>query len=775
MSVAHQMMYARRVTNLSSQSSFSTSTGSFSIDHKMPPKGKNGHTPTSDQCRPETMDVLDARVSIPVPLPAEDILTNLGFCQSGSFIPRRFLKDWVNKTRRIQANQKDQLCKQWIHDAVAFHLHQMAQECQLGDSEDGFGGGGDSSNFGDSEFSDSRSKQKSEEWERRLMSSSSSGMEQEAERTQQLRSVLERHSQLLSKTQKEKLQRRRWKQFASQRSRSLATIQQEPTDSPNGTMCFGSVEQEHGEQEQNLYNRPMRCSAEKEQKEHGEKKRHHVQKKNKVQNKSNEEKEPNRKSQHSEQKEQEEKKEHSEEEEWRVGQNLWEQMGAAELKGDHQNQPCSLEKLDPESELEKEKFEPWISTGFNVLATIPNEEELPCQAMCRGSSRTLGQVLHSAIDQLETPVLAQLSTSAVDQMSSPILDLLPTPIPDQASSPVPGQVSNSVLDETPCPGPSPSVFIDLPSIVVSGSSLLHSDSLEVAEIFNPPTKMDDFSGFQLIVEPLLSVSRNSSPSLGSHSPNSISPVTVIEVDHLDNRGDIWTGTDCTDRDRASPLTTLIIPNDPNYHDDGSDGTSKCSSLSATYYDTKQWLSSSDTIGDSSVEVMSPENDVSQFRCTSVPAYLPSFAEDEFGCSSSLRNSQQNLGDDSQFSYSESRANTQAESLSPLLFSRPRSGYDSMGFPDDWSVSDVTGDGPSVMNASTQTSQYWDITGVVSYVSTHIMPHLCGKCQFYIMKGDPFRSVQNVTDIDSTSNDDVQLIDKTSGLYEEAVHCYESSA
>jgi len=68
-------------------------------------------------------------------------------------------------------------------------------------------------------------------------------------------------------------------------------------------------------------------------------------------------------------------------------------------------------------------------------------------------------------------------------------------------------------------------------------------------------------------------------------------------------------------------------------------------------------------------VMSPENDVSQFRCTSVPVYLPSFAEHGFGCSSSLRNSQQNLGKDSQFSYGESRANTQDESLSPLLFSR----------------------------------------------------------------------------------------------------------
>ena len=138
--------------------------------------------------------------------------------------------------------------------------------------------------------------------------------------------------------------------------------------------------------------------------------------------------------------------------------------------------------------------------------------------------------------------------------------------------------------------------------------------------------------------------------------------------------------------------------------------------------------------------MSPENDVSQFRCTSVPVYLPSFAEHGFGCSSSLRNSQQNLGKDSQFSYGESRANTQDESLSPLLFSRQRSGYDSMGLPDNWSLSDVTGDGPSVMNAVTQTSQYWDITGVVSHVSTYIVPHLCGKCQFYIMKGDPFKSV-----------------------------------
>ena len=770
MSMAHQMMFGRRVKDLSSQSSFSTSTGSFSNDHK------NRHAPTSDQCRPEPMDVLDARMSIPMPLPAEDVLTNLGFCQSGSFIPQRFLKDWVNKTRRIQANKKDQQCQQWIHDAVAFHLHQMAQGCQLGgDLEDRSGGGCDSSNFGDSEFSDSRSKQKSEEGERR----SSSGVEPEAERTQQLRSVLERHSQLLSTTQKEKLQRRRWKQFASQRSRSLATIPQEQTDSPNGTRCFGSGEQEqkeHSEQEQNLHNWPMRYSAEKEQKEHSETKRHHVQKKNREHNKSNEGKEPSKKSEQSEQKEQEQKEEHREEEDGKVGQNLWEQMGAAELKGDHQNQSGSVEKLDPESELEKGKVELWISSGFNVLATIPSEEEPPCQALGQGSSRTVGQVLHSAIDQLSTQVLAQLSTSAVDQMSSPTQDLLPTPIPDQASSPVPGHVSDSVLDETPCPGPSPYVFADLPSIVVSGSCLSHSDSLEVDEIFNPPTKMDDFSGFQLIVDPFLSVSRNSSPSLGSHSPNSISPVTVIEVDHLDSRGDVW--TDCSDRDRASSLTTLIIPGDPNYHDDGSDGTSKCSSLSAMYYDAKQWLSSSDTIGDSSVEAMSPENDVSEFRCTSVPAYLPSFAEDEFGCSSPSRNSQQNLGNYSLFSYGESRGDVLDESLSPLMFSRHRSGYDSMGLPDNWSSSDVTTDSPTVTNAAMQTSQYWDVTGVVSYVSTHIMPHLCGKCQLYIMKGDPFRAVdygvvQNVTDIDSTSFENVQLVAKTSGLYEEAVHCNES--
>ena len=349
---------------------------------------------------------------------------------------------------------------------------------------------------------------------------------------------------------------------------SLAIILQGPTDSPSGTRCFGSGEQErsgeqkkHGEQEQNLHNRPMRYSAEKGQKEHGEKKRDDVQKKNKVQNKSNEEKEQ------SEQKEQEEKQEHSAEEEGKVGQKHWEQMGAAELKGDRQNQPGSLEKLDSESELEKGKEEPWISPGFNVLATIPREEELPCQAMRQGSSQTVGQVLRSAIHQLSTPVLAQLSSSAVGQISSPLVDLQSTPTADQASSPVPGQVSNLVSGETPCPGPSPRVSIDLPSIVVSGSSLVNSDSLEVEEIFNPPTKMDDFSGFQLIVEPLLSVSRNSSPSLDSRSPNSISPVTIIEVDHLDNRGDIWTRTD---RDRASPLTTLIIPSDPNYRDDGSD-------------------------------------------------------------------------------------------------------------------------------------------------------------------------------------------------------------
>ena len=605
-SLAHQFLQRHRTSNLSSQSSFSTSTGSLSTDCDM----SHMHTAVSDQGRPDRRDLRDDRLSIPMPLPAEDILMNLGFCQSDHFIPKRFLHDWVDKTRHIQDQHREHVSQQWINDAVDFRLRQMTQEHLPGRSENGFSG--DSSNFGGGEFSEDSLLQhkQSSVADDMYGETVSSGNGWQLQKAHELRAVPERNPTLLLGSEHEKLRKKRWERFASQRSRSLATILQEPMDTGAPVKCQDTG----GEQGEEMGKGTADDS---------------------------------------------------------LGVQGWPEEGDLIIDdlGEGWNQQSSgdvpVEKTETEEGCVAPTEHHWVMKEHQDVKTYKG--------------------LTTIISEEEPPRLSHCSLSSTG----------------------------------------------LPFIVVSSSSsssLHHSDSLEVDNILNnpqflAPTKVDD-SGFQSIAESLLSVSRNSNLSSTSHSPMTISPVTVIEVDCLDIQEEIRDMDLLVDDAESSvQQTTLVIPDDTCYHDDSSEGASACST---TYYDTEQWLSSSELQYDIESNSKHSKDESSMCRCTSVPAYLPSFEEDEFKYNFPFRDSQQNLCIDVNGLFGES--SEEAEH-----------GYGSEGVPDNWSTSDLASDEPTVSDSVTQTPPYWDTAEIALYLSLHVMPYLCGKCQFYIMKVHPSKT------------------------------------
>ena len=268
---------------------------------------------------------------------------------------------------------------------------------------------------------------------------------------------------------------------------------------------------------------------------------------------------------------------------------------------------------------------------------------------------------------------------------------------------------------------------ELPSIVVRNSSLmfLHVDSLEVNDILaNRETNLGD-SAFQPMLHPMLSLSRNSSLSSSNCSAVGPSPVTVIEVGCSIARNDI------------ANMSMLGSSNEKIFTGDTScdiECSSGCSSVSATYYDARQWPSSVDVRQNSANEESHSPAVIEVPRCTSVPAYLPSFKVDEFSAESLFRDSHQNLyfDDEDGLFYCSQSTDDGSQSLSVCADYQ-----ESVGVPSNWSVLGSDGDEePTARDFTTQTPASWHLACVSTYVSKYITPLLCGKCQYYIMRTCP---------------------------------------
>ena len=592
--------------HVSSSSSFSTdselSHGKAAVHSGNPGGGASYQT------------FLDERTSVPMPLPAEEILMNLGICASGSFIPKRFLCDWVNKTRHLQAQNRQRASQQWIEDRVNACLHHMAQQSQTDDSEDGFS----SENFEsrsdiNEDGSNNRNNRRDSVADNACSQSFSEGVSlhngkgkgvpsdngREAQRASPLKSVLDRHSKLLLGNQHDKLREQRSRQFTSQRSRSLTAVPLAAT-TPN------------------LLATTKRKTSPKA-------------------------------------------------------------TTAAIPEVDYKLRSQSTTDDYVEEEVTKQ-----LSAGDATLGVSPNVPRF-------------GVSEHLFVAKVYT------ETNEHEDLMIPVID---GPLPPPSST-------------------------ELPSIVVRDSSplLMHTDSLEVNNIMaNPETKVGD-SAFQPMLHPMLSLSRNSSLSSSNCSAFSPSPVTVIEVGCSVARNDI-ANMDMLGNYNETKQTPVIVVGDTCC--DIYECSSGSSSVSATFYDARQWPSSADVRRNSTNEESFNPAINELPRCTSVPAYLPSFNIDEFGVESLFSDSQQNMcfDVDGQFYCSQS-----TDDGSELL-SICADYQESVCVPSAWSVLGSDGDEPSVCNFASQTPVSWDLAGVSSYVSKYIMPYLCGKCQYYIMRTCP---------------------------------------
>ena len=290
-----------------------------------------------------------------------------------------------------------------------------------------------------------------------------------------------------------------------------------------------------------------------------------------------------------------------------------------------------------------------------------------------------------------------------------------------------------IKEETPL-----SLSMELPSIVIRDSSplFLHEDSIEVNNILTSPEASMGDCAFQLMLQPTMSLSRTSSLSSSNCSAVSCSPVTVIEVGCSATRNDIANMDMLRNGNETTTMQTpAIVLVDACF--DNYECSSGSSPVSATFHDARQWPSSSDihtSYDATNEEACNPAiNELP--RCTSVPAYLPSFNVEDFGVEAPLSDSQQNLcvDEDSLFYCFKSIVETDdgSESLSMCAYYQ-----ESVSVPSTWSVLASDGDEPTARDFGTQTPASWELAGVSSHVSKYIMPYICGKCQYYITRTCP---------------------------------------
>ena len=609
-----------------------SSSSSFSTDSELSQKYRRDDAVHGKPSRGASYRTfLDDRTSLPMPLSAEEILTNLGFCASGSFIPERFLCDLVEKTRHIQTQNRQRVSQQWLDETVIACLHQKAQQSQPDDSEDGFS----SENFESTDINEdgsnhTKSKRNSVADDACSQSFSTGegvysnrGKERgvpsdngaEAQKAGQLKSVLDRHSKLLLGHQQDKPREQRCRQFASHRSRSLTAV--------------------------------------------------------------------------------------------------------------------LLQATTPDwSATTKRKTSPKAST-----AAIPVVD----------SSLRGGPTGSTTVDYVEGVAMNQLSAGDLVRLDvSPNIDCLGVSehhfvAKEYTETNEQDTLMMPIKEETPL-----SLSTELPSIVIRGSSplFLHEESLEVDNILTNPEASIGDSALQLIIQP--SLSRNSSLSSSGCSAASCSPVTIIEVGCPLTRNDIANTDMLGNGNETTTKQTPVIVIGDNYECDNYECESGSSLVSETFYDARQWPSSSDIQSRHAATNEETCNlAINELpRCTSVPAYLPSFNVEDFAFDALFSDSQQNLcvDEDGRFNCSQSTADTDDESESVSVCAEYQ---ESVGVPSTWSVFGSDADEPTACDFATQTPASWVLSGVSSHVSKYIMPYMCGKCQYYILRKCPSQALSPI--------------------------------
>ena len=611
---------------------YAYSSSSFSTDSELSLKQEKGVVHGNPSAGASYQTFLDDRTPPSMAIPAQEILMNLGVCASGSFIPNRFLCDWVDKTRHLQAPIRQRVSQQWIEETVNACFREKARLSQTDESEDGFSsenfetsdvneyGSNNTNKKRDSVADDACSQRFSADedvssngWKEKGVTSNNGA---EVQTARQLKSVPDRHSKLLHSNQQDNWREQRWRQFASHRSRSLTTVLLEATT------------------------------------------------------------------------------------------------------------------------------QDWSATTKRITSPKPSTVAIPVVdfKLRRGptGSTTVNYVEGEGTNQLIGNDAVRLDVSSNKERLGVSEHLFVAK--EYTETNEHGNLMIPIKEETAL-----SSSMALPSIVVRGSSplLVHEESIEVNNILTNPEASVGDSAFQIMLQPVSSLSRNSSLSSSNCSAVSCSPMTIIEVGCSVTRNDIanmdmlgsWNET-------TAKHTPVIVLGDTCC--DNYECESGSSSVSATYYDARQWPSCSDILtrhNSANEESCNPVlNELP--RCMSVPPYLPSFNVVNFGVEALLSDSQQNLcvDVDGHLYCFQSSGGTYDGSHSLSTCTDYQA---SVGVPSTWSVIASDGEEPNARDFATQTPVGWDLAGVSSYVSKYVMPYLCGKCQYYIMRTCPINVLSSI--------------------------------